>query len=168
MTARFNIMVVGQAGRLGYEALLFAASLRAADPGFAGRLIIAEPQPGPLWQRDPRIGNSALRAALADLDARIVPFESRAFGQSYPNGNKAEGLAALPAGEPFVFFDSDTLVTGAVSALPFDFDRPAASMRREGTWPVIELYGPGYTATWLSLIHISEPTRLESKSRMPS
>ena len=24
-------------------------------------------------------------------------------------------------------------------------------MRREGTWPVIELYGPGYAATWKSL-----------------
>ena len=24
-------------------------------------------------------------------------------------------------------------------------------MRREGTWPQVELYGPGYAATWKSL-----------------
>ncbi len=147
----FNIMVVGQRGRIGFEALLFAASLRAMDPGFEGRLIVAEPQPGPLWSFDPRIGNPELRAALEDLGAEIVPFESRVFGESYTNANKAEGLAALPPGEPFVFFDSDTLVTGPVSEIPFDFTRPSASMKREATWPVIELYGPGYTATWRSL-----------------
>ena len=27
----------------------------------------------------------------------------------------------------------------------------SASMRREGTWPTIELYGPGYTEIWKSL-----------------
>ena len=43
------------------------------------------------------------------------------------------------------------MVTGALSALPFDFARPSASMRREGTWPEIELYGPGYTAIWKAL-----------------
>lgn len=148
---QFNIVIVGQQGRLMYEAALFAASLRAMDPGFTGRLIVAEPQPGPLWSRDPRIGNDAVRALLDDLGAEILPFESRHFGEAYPFGNKVEALAALPAGDPFVFFDSDTLVTGPLSVLPFDFDRPAASMRREGTWPVIELYGPGYTAIWRAL-----------------
>ncbi|MEX0311982.1 MAG: hypothetical protein AB3N17_17235, partial [Tateyamaria sp.] len=51
----FNVALVGQAGRLGYEALLFVASLRARSPGFAGRVLVAEPQPGPLWARDPRM-----------------------------------------------------------------------------------------------------------------
>jgi hypothetical protein len=60
-------------------------------------------------------------------------------------------LAALPTDRPFVFFDTDTVFTGDIAALAFDFDRPSASMRREGTWPQIELYGPGYTATWKSL-----------------
>ena len=151
MGSTFNIMIVGQQGRLMYEAVLFAASLRARDPGFAGGLFVAEPQPGPLWPGDPRISNDAVRQVLDDLGAQIVPFESRHFGAAYPNGNKAEGLLALPKGEPFLFFDTDTLVTGAVSALPFDFDRPAASMRRTATWPVIELYGPGYSATWRAL-----------------
>ncbi|MCW3782825.1 hypothetical protein [Defluviimonas salinarum] len=146
----FNVFCIGQAGRLGYEAVVFAATFRAANPDFPGRLFVGEPQPGPLWTGDPRI-DAPLRALLEGFGAEIVPFESRHFGERYPYGNKIEGLAALPEGEPFVFFDTDTLFTGPLSGVGFDFDRPAASMRREGTWPVLELYGPGYGATWKSL-----------------
>ncbi len=146
----FNIMIVGQGGRLEYEALVFAASLRAYAPGFAGQLFVAEPQPGALWDRDPRM-SPPVKAQLEAMGAQIVPFQSRHFGQSYPHGNKIEGLQVLPAGEPFVFFDTDTLITGELGDVPFDFARPAASMRREGTWPVEELYWPGYTAIWRSL-----------------
>jgi hypothetical protein len=152
----FNIVVVGQNGRWMHEAVLFAASLRHSDPGFAGRLFVAEPNPGALWTGDPSIRNSDVRAALEHLGAEILPFESRHFGESYPYGNKAEALLALPKGEPFVFFDSDTLVTGEVSEIPFDFSRPSASMRREGTWPAQELYGPGYTEIWKSLYDMFE------------
>ena len=147
----FNIVVVGQGGRLQYEAVIFAASLRMTAPGFAGRLFVAEPQNGPLWKDDPKIRGGATRALLERLGAEIVPFESRHFGDSYPYGNKIEALFALPEGEPFVFFDTDTLVLDDISRVPFDFDRPTASMRREGTWPEIELYGPGYTQIWKSL-----------------
>ena len=147
----FNIMIVGQAGRLQYEAILFAASLRAMSPDFEGRLFVTEPQPGPLWPTDPRIRDEQCRAVLERLGATILPFESRHFGQSYPYGNKIEALAALPAGEPFVFFDTDTLITGNLARVPFNFDRPGASLRREGTWPEIALYGPGYTRIWKSL-----------------
>ena len=147
----FNVMIVGQSGRLQYEAVLFAASLRQSDPDFAGRLFVAEPQPGPNWGGDPRITNAATRELLEHLGAEIIPFDSVYFGESYPYGNKIEALLALPKGEPFVFFDTDTLVTGALSQVPFDFDRPSASMRREDTWPTIELYGPGYGQTWKAL-----------------
>ena len=147
----FNVAVVGQHGRLSYEALLFCASLRQCSPEFSGRLLIAEPQPGPLWPRDPRIGNAEIRDAIEGFGAEIVPFESAHFGADYPYGNKIEMLTALPAGEPFVFFDTDTLITGNLNDVPFDFDRPGASLRREGTWPVPELYGPGYTGLWKSL-----------------
>ncbi len=147
----FDILVVVQAGRLQYEAVLFAASLRAMSPGFAGRLFLAEPQPGPLWSRDPRISDDATRALLRELGAEFLPFESRHFGENYPYGNKIEALAALPGDRPFVFFDTDTLVTGELAEVPFDFDRPSASLRREGTWPRLELYGPGYTDIWRSL-----------------
>jgi hypothetical protein len=149
--ARFNVVVVGQSGRLQYEAALFCASLRAAMPEFAGRLFVAEPQPGPRWSRDPRMADPAVRALLSELGAEILPFETPHFGESYPQGNKIELLAALPAGEPFVFFDSDTLILGDLAEVPFDFASPAASRRVEGTWPRIELYGPGYTAIWKSL-----------------
>ncbi len=145
-----NLMIVGQAGRLGYEAVLFAASLRHAAPAFAGRLFVAEPRPGPLWRGETRLP-PPVRALLEELGATILPFDSRHFGQSYPYGNKIEALAALPEGEPFLFFDTDTLITGDLAAVPFPWDRPAASMRREGTWPVIEPYGPGYAATWAAL-----------------
>ena len=147
----FNILIVGQGGRLQYEAIVFAASLRANSPDFAGRLIVAEPQPGPLWKSDPRMRGVETRDLLTGLGAEIVPFDSRHFGQAYPYGNKIEALFALPEGEPFVFFDTDTLITGDLGAVPFDFNRPTASLRREGTWPEIQLYGPGYTETWKSL-----------------
>ena len=151
MTDSFNIVIVGQRGRLQYEALILAASLRAMSPRFAGRLFVAEPQPGPLWPGDPRISGEEIRARLAELGAETLPFESRHFGQAYPYGNKIEALLALPEGAPFLFLDTDTLITGEISEVPFDFDRPTASLRRTGTWPEPELYGPGYTAIWKSL-----------------
>ena len=147
---RFNIIAIGQSGRLQYEAILLAASLRATNPDFQGRLFIAEPQPGPLWKDDPRITNPAVRAELESLGAEFLPFESKAFGESYPYGNKIEALFALPD-EPFLFLDTDTLITGAMSDLTFDFARPSASMRREGTWPLQELYGPSPAQIWKSL-----------------
>lgn len=146
----FNIVIIGQSGRLAYEALLFAASLRHFSPKFTGHLIVAEPQPGPHWENDPRMPGD-VKDALLTLGAVIQPFASHHFGSSYPYGNKIECLAAMPAEEPFIFFDSDTIITGDITTLPFDFARPAASMQRTGTWPVEELYWPGYTAIWKSL-----------------
>jgi len=147
----YNVLAVVQGGRLEYEAALFAVSFRAANPDFKGRLILAEPQPGPRWTQDPTIRNDDVRVLLADHGAEVVPFENTHFGSRYPYGNKIEALKVLPEGEPFVFFDTDTLFLDSLDNVPFDFDRPMASMRREGTWPEIELYGPGYNATWKSL-----------------
>ncbi|MEL6570672.1 MAG: hypothetical protein AAFQ64_03380 [Pseudomonadota bacterium] len=149
-TEPFNIVIVGQSGRLEYEALLFVASLRAMSPGFHGKMIVVEPQPGDRWSHDPRM-SLAVKERLSELHAEVRPFHNNHFGQDYPYGNKIEGLAAMPADEPFVFFDTDTLVTGEISEVPFDFTRPAASMKRENTWPQEELYWPGYTAVWKSL-----------------
>ena len=149
MTPPFSILIVGQAGRLQYEAVLFAASLAQTSPNT--RLIVAEPQRGPLWPNDPTIRDREVRALLEELGAEIVPFESRHFGHAYPYGNKIEALFALPKEAPFVFFDTDTLILDDLARVPFDFDRPMASLRREGTWPQPELYGPGYTAIWQAL-----------------
>lgn len=146
----FTLLAVIQDGRLAYEAVLLLASLRARAPGFSGRVIFAEPQPGLLWPQDPRVSDPAVRAFLAENGAEILPFTSKLFGASYPHGNKIEALAEMPSG-PFLFLDTDTLILGALDRVPFDFARPSASMRREGTWPRIELYGPGYAAIWGAL-----------------
>ena len=147
----FNVLIVAQSGRLQYEALLFVASLRHSDPEFSGRVLVAVPQPGPLWSSEPQIKNAALLAALDRLGAEILAFDNKVFGESYPNGNKIEALLQAPPDVPFVFFDTDTLITGPLSRVPFDFNRPSASMRREGTWPTPTLYGPGYTQIWRSV-----------------
>lgn len=147
----FNVMIVAQSGRLQYEALLFAASFHRYNPDFPGRFFVAVPQPGPLWQDDPRILDPQVIETLQGFGAEILPFQSKHFGQSYPYGNKIEALMALPKGEPFVFFDSDTLVLDDLTTVPFDFAHPGASEKVEGTWPKIELYGPGYNEIWGSL-----------------
>jgi len=148
---KFNIAVVGQNNRLQYEALLFAASLRHCSPGFKGRLFVATPNPGPRWTHNPSIQDEDVLKALKQLDAEILPFDSHVFGESYPYGNKIEALLALPEGEPFVFFDTDTLITGDITSVPFDFDRPGASLKVEGTWPKPTLYGPGFDGIWRAL-----------------
>jgi hypothetical protein len=145
----FNILAIGQSGRLEYEAVLLAASLRHSDPDFPGTLFIAEPQPGPKWPGNPSMSDRT-KALLAELHATVLPFENQTFGASYPHGNKIEALAALPDA-PFLFLDTDTLITGPVSQVAFDFSRPAASMKREATWPQVELYGPTLAETWKSL-----------------
>ncbi|WP_233253337.1 hypothetical protein [Paracoccus binzhouensis] len=147
----FNILLIGQAGRLGNEAVLFAASLRRNAPDWRGRLIVAEPRPEGAWAGHRTAMAEPVRAALTGFGAEILPFTATRFGASYPYGNKIEALAILPAGQPFVFFDSDTLVTGPLDRIAFDFARPSASMRRSGTWPEPPLYGPGYTQIWKTL-----------------
>lgn len=148
-----TLLIVAQSGRLTYEAVLFAASLRHSAPNFAGKLIVAEPQAGPLWPTSPGITDPSARAALSELGAEIRAFPSRHFGATYPHGNKVEALQVLEPGEPFVFFDSDTLITGPIDTVEFDFKRPSASMAREATWPEPQLYGPGYTDIWKALYH---------------
>ncbi|MDQ7262298.1 hypothetical protein NM680_10890 [Paracoccus sp. PS-1] len=150
-TRPFNILLVGQGMRLGGQAALFAASLRRNAPGWRGRLIVAEPQPGGAWCGAQTRMPETARAALAAFGAEILPFTATHFGAGYPYGNKIEALALLPPGEPFVFFDSDTLVTGPLERLSLDFARPSASMRRSATWPEPPPYGPGYGAIWKSL-----------------
>lgn len=146
-----NVLVVGQMGRLAYEALLFALSLRWNTKDRRFKLYVAEPRFGPKWPADPIIRPEPLREMIEAQGATIIPFESVHFGNEYPYGNKIEALFALPKGEPFVFFDTDTLVTGDLGEVPFDFSKPSASLRVEGTWPQIELYGPGYSEIWKSL-----------------
>jgi len=147
----FNLVIVAQGGRLKHEALLLAASLQRNAPRQAARFFIAEPMPGHRWPEDPRIKDPAARALLEEMGARFIQFESHHFGANYPYGNKIECLRALPKGEPFLFLDTDTLILGAIDRIPFDFGRPSASMRVEGTWPEPQPYFASYEAIWKSL-----------------
>jgi hypothetical protein len=54
------------------------------------------------------------------------------FGEYYPYGNKIEALSVLPEGEPFVFFDTDTLITGDLDSVPFDFNAPLPHSKWKG------------------------------------
>lgn len=148
---RFNILIVAQAGRLEYEALIFADSLRRNAPDWQGRLIVAEPRSDGAWTGHATALSDAGRAALIARGAEIAPITARHFGADWPNGNKIEALSLLPAGEPFIFFDSDTVVTGPLDRLAADFTRPSASMQREGTWPKPPLYGPEVGEIWHAL-----------------
>lgn len=148
---RFNLLLIGQAGRLTYEAILLLASLRANAPDFDGRVFVAEPAEGPLWEKSPTIHNKNARALIESLGGEVIAFESHHFGEDYPNGNKIEALLSMPEGEPFLFLDTDTLVTGDLSQVPFDFEKPGASLKVEGTWPIPPLYGPGYAGIWKAL-----------------
>ena len=147
----FNVVVIAQQGRLMYEALLFVASLRQMDPDFQGRVFVAQPAENAQWSHSPAVQDQNVLQCFERLGVENITFENHHFGQSYPYGNKIEVLSALPKGEPFVFFDSDTLITGPLSKVPFDFSCPCASQKVEGTWPQIELYGPGYHEIWKSL-----------------
>ncbi|HRO14974.1 MAG TPA: hypothetical protein PLL33_08030 [Paracoccus sp. (in: a-proteobacteria)] len=145
------MLIVAQGGGLDRQAAILAASLHRNAPDFPGRLIVAEPLPQDAWAGvDTRIGGQA-RAALDAFGAEIRPFAARHFGRSYPYGNKIEALGVPDLDRPFLFLDSDTLITGDIGRVPFDFTRPSASMRREGTWPEPPLYGPGHDAIWRSL-----------------
>ncbi|GLQ34621.1 hypothetical protein GCM10007939_09040 [Amylibacter marinus] len=147
----YNICAVVQHGRLEYEAIIFALSFRAHNPDFEGRLIFLEPQPSEEWAYDPRMQDAGARDILLGQGAEIIPFENRHFGSDYPHSNKILGLRAMPADQPFVFFDTDTIFTGPITQVPFDFTRPMASMKREATWPEIDLYGPSYAEIWKAL-----------------
>ena len=46
LQADFDILIVAQGGGIDRQAAILAASLRRNAPGFRGRLIVAEPQPG--------------------------------------------------------------------------------------------------------------------------
>lgn len=100
---------------------------------------------------DPRIPNAATREMLIELGAEFVPLNSSSFGLSYPIGNKIEVLSLLPEGEPFIFFDTDTIFMDTLNNVEIDFDKPSASSRCEGTWPKPDLYGPGCADIWKSL-----------------
>jgi hypothetical protein len=151
MVTHPNLLVIAQAGRLEFQTILLAASLRRSAPEWTGRLLVAEPRPEAAWSGHETAITPETRDLLSSFGAEFLPFTARHFGATYPHGNKIEALLALPPGEPFLFLDSDTLITEPLDQVAFDFSRPSASMRREGTWPVPPLYGPDHAEIWKSL-----------------
>ncbi|MDD9923772.1 MAG: hypothetical protein OXQ92_16060 [Boseongicola sp.] len=143
-----TVLIVAQDGRLTYEAALFLASLRASAPDFEGDVVVAIPNPGPLWPKDPRVSDAAALELFEKLGASVRYFDCRHFGARYPNGNKIEALTTIEGNEPVLFFDTDTLILGDLAKIDFSNSEATASMARENTWPTPPLYGPGYTDIW--------------------
>ena len=88
----FDILVVTQSGRLTYEAVLFAASLRHSAPNFAGRLIAAEPQPGSLWPSDPWIDDPEAEQPFVFSDTHTLitgPIDELRFDFDRPSASMA-------------------------------------------------------------------------------
>jgi len=82
---------------------------------------------------------------------KFTPLKTGILVKAIPMATKLSALQRFPRMRLLFFFDTDTLITGEITDVPFDFNKPSASSRCEGTWPEIELYGPGYTAIWKSL-----------------
>ena len=101
---KFNILIIGQSGRLQYEAILFLANLRKSAPDFKGPVFVSEPQQNERWDHNPAITDPEIREVMENLGGKITPFENTDFGGYYPYGNKIKALSVLPEGEPFVFF----------------------------------------------------------------
>ena len=108
---------------------MFLASLRQSAPDFNGQVFVAEPQRNERWTQNPAITDPEIRALIQALSGKISPFENKHFGEYYPYGNKIEASSVLPGGEPFVFFDTDTLIIGDMDSVPFDFNCPSASLK---------------------------------------
>ena len=117
----YTICAIVQHGRLQYEAVLFMESLARSNPDFDGRVMFLEPAQNELWTAPTAIDDD-IRAFLVERGAEIVSFECQHFGERYPHGNKIEALTVVPTDQPFVFFDTDTLFTGDLEQVAFDFE----------------------------------------------
>ena len=77
----YNILIIGQSGRLQYEAIMFLASLRQSAPDFNGQVFVAEPQHNERWTQNPAITDPDIRALIKALGGKITPFENKNFGE---------------------------------------------------------------------------------------
>ena len=127
------------------------ASLRKNSPNFRGQVFVATPQGGPRWQTDPTLTDPNILSYIASKGAQLISFENKVFGKTYPHGNKIECLSALPKGQPFVFFDSDTLILEDLDQVPFDFMNPSASHLVTQTCPNITADSPSLAQIWGAL-----------------
>lgn len=150
MPPRFNVVLVAQAGRIGYEALLCAASLRRFHAAADLPIVVGTPRNGPLWKADPTITDAVLRAAFEWYGCTVLEFANDDFGSLAPAMNKACAIAQLPRDEAFLFLDSDVIATEPIDPAAYDFARPVL---REATlpWPVVGPDTPSAGEIWRSL-----------------
>lgn len=114
------------------------------------KLIVCTPEDGPEWNGPVDIRGGEIAAELVDLGAEIRGFRNARFGSRYPHSNKIYALSALPPREPFLFLDTDFVITGDLSRLSFDFDRPSMYAGR-ATWPSVENNSIERDRIWESL-----------------
>ena len=145
----WNVAIVAQRGRIAYQALLCAASIRAHHSADDIRVYICVPNYTRRWKTDPGLDDVELVEAFRRYDCEITPFDNADFGSRYPHSNKFYAILSLPADEPFMFLDSDTIVAGSMRA-DIDFARPVLRPA-QSTWPVKRRGSPSIGAIWRSL-----------------
>ncbi len=157
MTKDLQVLILAQPGRLDAAAELCAASCRAPH---SWGVTVAGPRPSAIWPNNQELSPEGL-TALVSLGARIIRFAPQYFGRSYPNGNRIEALFTLRPDQPFIAFDTDTLILGDLCAAELDSAAPGASERVEPTWPRGGQGRSGRKAVWRSLYHrfgLAEPS----------
>jgi hypothetical protein len=131
-----NVVLIAQRGRIGYQALLSVASIRAHHPANEIRMFVCIPRNSKLWKRDPGVDDADLMNAFHQYDCETVFIDNSDFGSDYPHGNKFYAILSLPPEHPFMFLDSDTIVTGRLSLADFDFAQPRLKIANPN-WPVL-------------------------------
>src|SRR5437868_1260080 len=129
-----NVGMVAQGGRLGYQALLCAASIRSFHSANQVRVFICIPNKTDLWRDDPRVDDPDLLQSFARYNCEIVRFDNLDFGLRYPHSNKFYSILALPNSEPFLFLDSDGILVAPIRRENLNFQQPAL-LPAAASWP---------------------------------
>lgn len=146
----WNVVMVAQRGWLGYQALLCAASIRAHHTADDVRIFICAPNNTRLWSYDPTLNDADLVAAFARYGCELLSFDNADFGSKYPHSNKFYSILSLPADEPFIFLDSDTVIAHSMRDDRFDFANPV--LKGGGSsWPKRERDTRSIAEIWRSL-----------------
>ena len=99
----YNILIIGQSGRLQYEAIMFLASLRQSTPDFNGQVFVAEPQHNEHWTQNPAITDPEIRGLINALGGKISPLENKYFREYTPMGTRLKRALSCPRASPSSF-----------------------------------------------------------------
>lgn len=120
-----NVTFVAQGGRIGYQALLCAASIRNFHPASDVRIFVCIPKNTKKWKTDPSVTDSDVLAGFDRYGCNVVTIDNTQWGSKYPHANKFYSILALPPDEPFVFLDSDTVLVSELSDAALNLHHPA-------------------------------------------